>query len=699
MKLKNIKLRPKLIMIFLLIGLIPLAAVSIISIMQASQALQDSAEHQLTAIRAIKEQQIENFMHERHGDLEVYAYNSAVIAASQRFINAFNEAGLEGEAWQQWNNAHGAKFEHYIETYNYYDLFIISPEGDVVYTTAQEADLGMNVHSGVLDGSGLEEAYETGQTEIGITDFSWYDISDEPAAFVSGPVTTDAGEFVGVLAFQLSISAINNIMQERTGMGETGETYLIGSDYLMRSDSYLDPENHSVRASFQNPEEGDVRSHAAEQALAGNTGTEIITDYAGGTVLSSYAPLDVEGLHWAILAEIDLTEVNQPVQALIFFIIIIAAGIALVVALVALLFANSIAKPILQGVTFAQALSKGDFTQRIDVDQKDEIGILANALETMVEQIGEVVESVQESSNNVASGSQEMSSTSQQLSQGSTEQAASAEEVSSSMEEMASNIRQNADNAMQTEKLANKASQDAEQSGQSVKETVSAMRNIADKISIIEEIARQTNLLALNAAIEAARAGEQGKGFAVVASEVRKLAERSQKAAGEISELSGRSVGTAEQTGKMLEQLVPDIQKTADLIQEISAASNEQNSGVEQINKAIMQLDQVIQQNASASEEMASMSEELSGQADQLNHAVSFFKLKKNRHKQLEARTVQKQQHKKVNIADAAKTGTAASTQPEKETKQKAYQSNKQKNRQGTPLTMANENDEDFQEY
>jgi methyl-accepting chemotaxis protein len=195
------------------------------------------------------------------------------------------------------------------------------------------------------------------------------------------------------------------------------------------------------------------------------------------------------------------------------------------------------------------------------------------------------------------------------------------------MEEMSSNIRQNADNAIQTEKIAVKSSADAEDGGKAVMQTVTAMKAIAGKINIIEEIARQTNLLALNAAIEAARAGEHGKGFAVVASEVRKLAERSQRAAAEIGELSSSSVEVAEKAGEMLSRMVPDIQKTAGLVQEISASCREQDTGAEQINKAMQQLDQVIQQNASASEEMASTSEELSSQAEQLQAAIAFFKL------------------------------------------------------------------------
>ncbi|WP_415713442.1 methyl-accepting chemotaxis protein [Maridesulfovibrio sp.] len=271
----------------------------------------------------------------------------------------------------------------------------------------------------------------------------------------------------------------------------------------------------------------------------------------------------------------------------------------------------------------AQSIAGGDLDLRFS---EPAIGVYGN-MRDMAAQLIQVVSDVRAGAGNVASGSTELSASAEGLSQGATEQAASIEEVSASIEEMASNIKQNTLNAQTTEDIALKSASDAQESGAAVSEAVSAMKNIAEKISIIEEIARQTNLLALNAAIEAARAGEHGKGFAVVAAEVRKLAERSGNAAGEISELSSSTVTVAEKAGDMLENLVPNIQKTAELVQEISSASAEQNSGAEQISKAIAQLDSVIQQNASASEEMASTSEELSSQSALLESTMSFFKV------------------------------------------------------------------------
>ncbi len=325
---------------------------------------------------------------------------------------------------------------------------------------------------------------------------------------------------------------------------------------------------------------------------------------------------------------IDMSVINVLTRNIISSVGIVFFIVIVLITLVLTYIINTfIINPIAKLVTVSEKVADGDLQVEIEAGSDDEVGRLARAQNKMLDSLKNIVQQVIDISGYLSTASNQMSSTAQQISQGANDQASSVEEVSSSMEEMSSNIAQNTDNAKGTEKLALTSVQGIRQGNESTENAASGMRDIAEKISIISEIASQTNLLALNAAVEAARAGEHGKGFAVVAAEVRKLAERSNIAAEEINKLSGSGLQISEKAGEVLKKVVPDIEKTATMIQEITAASSEQSNGAEQINNALSQLNQITQQNASASEELASSSEELSAQAEQLKDMISFFKI------------------------------------------------------------------------
>lgn len=460
-------------------------------------------------------------------------------------------------------------YNKYVDKYGYYDLFLINPDGYIFFTAFEEPDYQTNILTGLYKDSNLGQLVgQVIQTkEYGMVDFAPYAPSnDAPAAFIAQPIVHN-GKVLMVVALQLSLESINNIMQQREGMGESGESYLVGSDLLMRSDSFLDSAGHSVEASFAGSVANNgVDTLAARNAIAGKTGAEIIMDYTGNPVLSAYTPLKIGDTTWALIAEINEDEALAVVSSLQQMAIIIVLLAAATVTALGMYLAKSIANPIKEVARTADLVARGDLTVSIAVTQKDEVGILQKAMADMVDSLSITVNKIRESSLAQAAASQELAAITEQTGRNVTEQHEATDQVATAINEMSSTIHdvsQNTQNAATESKdaktkvsdgmkVVEKTLAEAEKLSNQMNITMEKIQSLADSaaniggiLDVIKGIADQTNLLALNAAIEAARAGEQGRGFAVVADEVRSLAQSTQDSTGEIEGMIKKLQGEA----------------------------------------------------------------------------------------------------------------------------------------------------------
>ncbi len=485
------------------------------------------------------------------------------------------------------------------------------------------------------------------------------------------PITSESGVYQGSVEVMLGLE--NYLDDSKTSENEEIAMLMstslleIATGFLEASSSNISEEKKKIGEFITINKTSDNFIFDNLNAEVLNTGSKDVYLYDKGEYKYSIYPInDFSGEVIGVgVYQIDLSEFYSSLRAMNTILIVIGILIlVLLLATISILIYRYVSKPINEAMKFTESIAKGNLTEKMEIRTNDEIGRLLTHMDTMRNKLKDIVSSIIIGAREIATASSEISSSSQQISSGANLQAASTEEASSSIEEMASNIEQNANNSLQTEKIALQATGGIRSGYESTVEFIEAMQAVADKIKIINEIAFQTNILALNAAVEAARAGEHGKGFAVVASEVRKLAEKSKVSADEIVSLSGNGVKSSKEAGEKLAEIVPEIEKTAKLIQEITAANIEQKTGSDQVSTAIMQLNNVTQQNAAASEQLATSSEQLAGQAEQLKELVSFFKIDE---KLITPTLVAKSEAKIENKMEEAVTTTACGLQLEPE--------------------------------
>jgi len=645
------------------------------SVTRSQDALIQKSYDGLTSVRDSKAEQIQNFFSERIGDINVISASEDLENLSNDLIFVHDKLNVQANEKYPVANSltkektldHEKFFQAYAKEYGYYDIFVICAEhGHVMYTQAKESDYGENLGTGHLKSSGLGEVWKKVKElkRPVFVDMAPYAPSNNaPAMFLGAPVIID-GKMKSIVVFQISDRSVNKIMQYRTGYGASQEDYLVGQDKLMRSDSYLDPKGHSLNASFANPATGSCDTVASRNALNGQKNTEIVIDYNGNPVLSSYAPIKIgEDLDWAILSEIDEAEVLLVPNAIRNSLVITSVIVLIIVIILSYVMVTyNVIRPLNKfKATILMMAETHDIRHRIDTDAPYEIMQMGLSFNTLIDSLQNIVSTAKKSSTENASISHELSTTAARVGNNVENSVVIIEEATSKSKEVKNEIVMAISDAQESKKDIQIANENLELARNDIISLTSKVQNTAEAeyelaqnmealskdasevktvLTIISDIADQTNLLALNAAIEAARAGEHGRGFAVVADEVRKLAERTQKTLSEINATINIVVQSIGDASTQMNQNSQEIQTLSNLAQDVE---NKINESVNIVNEAVIASDKTVKDfektgedveqivlkveeintlsatNARSVEEIAAAAEHLNTLTDELN--------------------------------------------------------------------------------
>lgn len=669
------KINHKLVFSFLSLSLFPLIIFAFFTINMAKSTIEQQAFNQLESVRTIKKSQLENYINSLKSSLLVLNNSPYTAKALQDFTSATSNTGIASPEWQQLEQQYGAHFQNINKLNAWYDLFLIDLNGNIVFSAAKESDLGMNILNSTLADSSIGEVYKKAQNSsndtLSISDFKPYPPSNnEPAAFMMTKLLDENGNAAGYVALQFPINKVNEIMQQRDGMGATGETYLVGQDKRMRSDSFLDPSGHSLLASFAGTvAENGVDTEAVNDAFNNLHTSKIIIDYNGNPVLSSFTTIELDGFKWALIAEIDEAEAFATANNLINISTITVILASIIITLIGLFIAKNISTPIVQAVNVAQHVSAGDLTQNVAVNQIDELGLLQQAMHDMIIKLKDMIEHISASAQQQAAASQELSSITAHTNTNVNQQHQATEQVATAINEMSASIDEVTSRTSEASDAADDSKRLVHTSSTAVNETIEQIRqlsegilaskamidevqegttNIVNILVVIKGIADQTNLLALNAAIEAARAGEQGRGFAVVADEVRTLAQNTQNSTIEIenmiqsleskvikatdsmnlgSEQAKSIVAKTHEVTQSLTEVEASVSVISDMNIQISTATQQQSEVARDISQQAVQISDISVETGDSAKEISAASDELATLAADLSDQVKTFKV------------------------------------------------------------------------